>query len=60
MFKRILMIGAIGLAIAACTPSDGASGSPTFDPLESMPAESMPVESMEPTDEMVDPSASPS
>lgn len=59
MFKRILMIGTIGLAIAACTPSDGASGSPTFDPIETLPAESMPAESMEPS-EMVDPSASPS
>ena len=53
MFKRILLIGMLGFALVACTPSDGASDSPTLDPIETTPAESLPAESM-------DPSASPS
>jgi hypothetical protein len=55
MIKRILLIGAIGFALVACTPSDGASDSPTLDPIETTPAESL-----EASPEIVDPSASPS
>jgi len=41
MLKRILLIGAISFALVACTPSDGASESPTLDPIETTPAESV-------------------
>ena len=47
MVKRLLLIVALGAAIAACSPAGG-SGSPgteTLAPIESMPVES-PVESM--------------
>jgi hypothetical protein len=48
--KRLLLLLALGAAIAACTPSSGSSANPdeSGPALESLPAESLPAESMSP------------